>query len=327
MIKLAEKEPSRPFQGMMPIMATAMTRQGELDEASQRRMVQYCLQCGAVAIGHFGYASEFFKLSDTDRQQLIRLIVDEVAGRVPVFIGVTAASTRIAVEYARMAEALGADLVMAGLPHIQLPDAAGAMRYYGALSNATQLPIIVQDVPASSAILNPDLLARMYRELEHVAYVKAEGREFLAKGVAIREATQGGLSVIGGAGGRHMLHMLHQGITSFMTGTEALDLHAGIVAAYLRGDEETAAQLYYEYLLPYFMFYECYPDELLKQMLLERGVIDCASVIEPDSGLRMSAVERKEFDWVLERIGWKKNWGNRIAAGYDTAPEAIVAHV
>ena len=84
------KTPRPPFRGMTPILPTAITESGDLDQASQRRLVQYALKCGAVAIGHFGFASEFFKIPDVDPRRLIEVIVDEVNGRVPVFIGVTA---------------------------------------------------------------------------------------------------------------------------------------------------------------------------------------------------------------------------------------------
>ncbi|MDQ1255598.1 MAG: 2-keto-3-deoxy-L-arabinonate dehydratase, partial [Candidatus Hydrogenedentes bacterium] len=93
-----------PFRGMMPIMPTAITESGALDESSQRRVMDYCLQCGAAAIGHFGYASEFQKLGVADRYALIESIVNHVGGRVPVFIGVTAPSDRALIENARQAE-------------------------------------------------------------------------------------------------------------------------------------------------------------------------------------------------------------------------------
>ena len=129
-----------PFRGMMPIMPTAITASGELDEASQRRCVQYCLKCGAVAIGHFGIASEFHKIADRDRKRLLEIIVDEIDGQVLFFAGVTSPSVRISLDYARQAEALGADMIMASLPYVDLPDSRGAFAYYEQLSRATALP-------------------------------------------------------------------------------------------------------------------------------------------------------------------------------------------
>ncbi|MBN2311488.1 MAG: dihydrodipicolinate synthase family protein [Candidatus Hydrogenedentes bacterium] len=293
-----------PFRGMMPILPTAITESCALDEASQRRVVDYCLECGAVAIGHFGFASEFHKISEGQRRRLIEVIVDQVAGRAPVFIGVTATATPIALEYAREAEGLGADLIMATLPYVDVPDGDGAFAYYAALSDAVSLPIIIQDAGHSARVLTAELLIRMFDEIEHVHHVKAEGGDFLTKMADLMAATDGRVSVIGGAAGKHLIHMLRLGVTAYMTGTEAVDLHAGVVGAFLDGDEERAAGLYYEKVLPYLVFYMDHSKELLKAMLHRRGVLDCAKVIPPAGAAPMSEVERREFEWILERIGY-----------------------
>jgi 4-hydroxy-tetrahydrodipicolinate synthase len=289
---------------MMPILPTAIDPCGAVDEASQRRLVRYCLEHNAAAIGHFGIASEFHKICDRDRRVLTEIIVDEVAGRVPVFLGVTALGTKTAVEYAQLAEEHGADLIMAALPYVNLPDAAGAFAYYRALSDATKLPIIVQDTPTSSHILTADLLIHMVAEIPGVQHVKGEGRDFLTKTARLLAADGGRMSVIGGAGGKHLIHMLRLGVTAFMTGTEALDLHGGAVHAFLAGDHERAADIYFRQILPYLMFYLDYPEELLKSLLHRRGIMDCPAVLDPPASAPMSDIERQEFEWVLERIGF-----------------------
>ncbi len=304
----AGKTPMPHFRGMMPILPTAIQESGELDEVSQRRLVQYCLKCGAVAIGHLGGASEFHKVTDVDRRRLIEIVIDEVGGRVPVFIGATAPATRTAVNYALEAEALGADMLMVGMPYVDTPTRDELFEYYRAISDAVSLPIIVQDTPASDPILSVDLICRMYDELEQIHYVKVEGQDFLTKSWSLMERTGGKMGVIGGAGGRHMIHLLRIGVTSFMTGTEALDLHAAVVKAYLDGDEEQSAQLYYERLLPYFMFYNDHSRELLKEILYRRGIIDCPKVIPPTGAMAMTAIGWREFDWVLKRAGLTNRW-------------------
>lgn len=291
------------FRGLMPILPTAIFSNGDVDEVSQRRLVQYCLEGGAVAIGHFGIASEFHKIGDADRRLLTDVIVQEVAGRVPVFIGVTAPSVRMATGYARLAEQQGAQMVMAALPYVNLPNSEGAIDYYRSLAEATSLPIIVQDTPAGSSILTADLLLHLVDENPRIHSVKGEGRDFLQKTATMLQNSRS-ISVIGGAGGKHLLHMLRLGVTAFMTGTEAVELHVGAIAAYLRGDEQTAIDIYHQKILPYLMFYLDAPEELLKTMLYLRGVIDHPTVIAPPAAAPMSPVEKSEFDWVLRQIGY-----------------------
>ncbi len=289
---------------MMPIMPTAITADGRLDEASQRRVVRYCLDAGAVAIGHFGIASEFYKIPHDMRRRLINIIVDEVGGRVPVFFGVTSPAVAISLDYAREAEQLGGDLIMSSLPYVDPPTPDAAMPYFAALSDATTLPLIVQDTPQTSATLTADLICRMAAQIERIAHVKAEGAAFIAKTAELIRQGEGRLSVIGGAGGRHLIHLLRLGVTAFMTGTEALELHGRAVASFLAGDEAQAADIYYQQIVPYLQFYLDYPEELLKAMLHRRGIIDIPEILPPRASLPMSDVERQEFEWVLQRIGY-----------------------
>jgi len=295
---------------MMPILPTAISPDGKIDEKSMRRLVQYCIKFNAAAIGHFGFASEFHKISDTDRRVLTEIIVDETAGSVPVFIGINSQGFNISLRYAEEAEKLGADIIMAALPLINLPTREEAYNLYKDISSTSSLPIIIQDIPESANVLSPDLVWEMYQEIENVKYVKAEGTGFISKTQEIINLSKGELEVIGGAGGKSMIHLLRMGITSFMTGTEALDFHNGTVQAFLDGDEEKAADIYYNKIMPYFAFYDNYPEELLKAMLKERGIIDHPDIIAPSAKQPMSEIEWREFNWILDRIGFRKKWPN-----------------
>ena len=75
------------------------------------------------------------------------------------------------------------------------------------------------------------------------------------------------------------------------------------MGAYLGGDEDQAAALYYERVLPYLLLYMDYSEELLKAMLHKRGVLNSPAVIQPAGSPPMSAIERGELEWALERIG------------------------
>jgi 2-keto-3-deoxy-L-arabinonate dehydratase len=296
------------FNGMMPILPTTITPERKIDEKSMRRLVQYCLKFNAAAIGHFGIASEFHKIPDTDRRLLTEIIIDENAGQVPVFIGISAQGFDAALRYAEEAESMGADLIMAALPLINRPSREEAFNFFKDISDTSSLPIIIQDIPESANVLSADLVWRMYQEIKNVKYVKAEGAGFITKIQEIITLSKGELEVIGGAGGKHMIHLLRMGITSFMTGTEALDLHSGTVQAFLAGDEMKAADIYYHKIMPYFAFYEANSEELLKKMLHMRGIIDHPDIYGPLAAKPISQIEWQEFNWTLDRIGFKKTW-------------------
>lgn len=309
--------PHRRFRGMMPILPTTISPAGELDLVSQRRLVRYALACGAVAVGHLGAASEFYKLTVSDRSTLIETTVAGVDHRVPVFIGVTGASTRIAVEQARQAESLGADLLMLAMPYVTVPDAVGMRSHIAAVCSAVSVPVILQDTAASDQVLTPEVAVQLFADIPNLAQFKADGRNFLDKTARLLELDNR-IEIIGGLGGKHMLHMLRLGITSFMTGTEALDLHAACVHAFLYGRPAEAARVFDQQIAPYFAFYDAYPDELLKRMLHWRGLIDHPDVIAPAPPARISPAEWTAFTGILSGLEWRTDWSDLLGDTTDS---------
>lgn len=301
------------FRGMMPIMATPVTKDFQVDLESQRRHVEYCIQCGAVAIGHFAYASEFQKISDTDRTRLLEVVTEQVNGRVPFFAGVTGKTATDTLRYAKEASERGADLIMSSLPYAEPTDQAQTLAMFKDMAASVDTPIIIQDTPTTAKVLTPELVRQIAQETGKIHSIKAESDDFLSKTSDLMKEFHGTMQVIGGAGGKHMIHLLHLGVTSFMTGTEALELHAAVVAEYLRGNEEKAAEIYFERVLPYLMFYgESNWLRNLKMMLHMRGIIDTPNMCQPEDDVPSAhaPVVMKEFLWTLERIGWNKTWPN-----------------
>lgn len=298
-----DKNKKWQFKGMLPILPAVVDNNDNVDVKSEKKLVEYCLSNEAQAIGHLAWASEFAKLTVDDRKIITETLVEAAAKRVPVFIGVTAASSRIAEKYAVQAYKQGADIIMAALPYANIPTRNEAYDFYRRLSESVPIPIIVQDVAVGKVVLDVDLLLELHNTFKNICYIKAEDNDFLPKTAELLKICDDSV-VIGGYGGKHMLHMLRLGIKSFMTGTEALDIHNRIVKLYLNGKTEEAAKDYYARLLPYFVFYEKFGEELLKKMLFWRKIIDFDGALTPKQKPVMTGIEIDEFKWVLDRIGF-----------------------
>lgn len=301
------------FVGMTPILPTTINEDGSLDLQGQKNLVEYCLACSSVAIGHLAFASEFHKVSNEDRDVIISNLVESVNGRVPIFIGVSSPSTSQSIEFAKRARDLGADMLMLMVPYITIPSWDETRKFYEKVCSATSLPVILQDAGSSSAMMTPERMLQLSKENPNLRYVKPEGGNFLQKVARLMEIGEGRLEVMGGAGGKRMIHMLRLGVRSFMTGTEALDIHAAILKAYVGGDEEKAMRIYSTKFCPYFEFYSVYSEQLLKEMLHMRGIISCPKPLDPPSSKQMCEAERKEFEWVLKQIPFEKWTGKPLA--------------
>src|SRR5215467_5823713 len=153
------------LQGIYPILNTTFHDDGSLDLESQRRLVSYLLEAGAHGLGLFGNASEGYALLPEERVAILRLVVKEVDGRVPLVVSSGHTGTDGAVQLSKEAQDLGADALMILPPFYLKTDADGLMHYFEAISRAVQIPIMVQDAPLMTQVVMPAaLLARMSRE-------------------------------------------------------------------------------------------------------------------------------------------------------------------
>src|SRR3954470_24743968 len=165
------------YAGVFPIAPTTFTDDGDLDIKSQKRSIDFMIEAGVNGICILANYSEQFAITDDEREQLTTLVLDHVAGRVPIIVTTTHFSTRIAAERSRRAQAAGAKMVMLMPPYhgatIRADD-AGVTAYFRAVADAIDIPIMIQDAPVSGVTLSVDLLVRLAREIAHVSYIKAE---------------------------------------------------------------------------------------------------------------------------------------------------------
>jgi len=266
-----------PYRGVFPVAPTTFTESGELDLASQKRCIDFMLDAGSHGICILANFSEQFVLSDDEREVLTRAILEHVAGRVPVIVTTTHFSSRVCIERSRRAQALGAAMVMVMPPYhgatIRVPEAQ-TFEFFARLSDALDVPIMIQDAPVSGTVLSAAFLARMAREIEHVAYFKIETAGAAAK---LRELIRlGGAAVEGpwdGEEGITLLPDFDAGATGAMTGGGYADGIRTIVDAHFAGRHADAAAAY-ERWLP-LINYENRQTGLLgaKALMHEGGVI------------------------------------------------------
>ena len=120
--------------------------------------------------------SEQFLISDAERDALARLCVEHIAGRVPIIVTIGHFATQIAVERARFAKEIGADIVMMMPPYhgaLLKGNAQQSFEQFAAVGEVG-IPIMVQDAPLSGVELPVPLLLRMAREIEMVKLFKIE---------------------------------------------------------------------------------------------------------------------------------------------------------
>ena len=235
------------WTGIWPVAPTPFNDDGSLDIEGMGRVLDCLIDQGADGICILANFSEQFLLADAEREILTRHCLEHVAGRVPVIVTISHFATQIAVERARLARDLGADIVMMMPP------------YHGALLKGTPaqtfeqfravgevgIPIMVQDAPLSGVDLPVPLLVRMAREIEMVKLFKIECPQAANKLRAL--IADGGDAIeapFDGEEGITLLADLDAGATGSMTSGMIVDQIKPVITLHRAGDVEGATSAY-----------------------------------------------------------------------------------
>lgn len=234
--------------GVYPIAPTPFTASGDVDLESQKRVLDCMIDQKVDGICILANYSEQFLLSDAERETLLTLCLDHVAGRVPVIATCSHFSTRVAVERARRADAAGAAMIMMMPPYHGTglkADDTGIMEHFSEIGAAISIPIMVQDAPLSGVSLSVSLLAKMATDIPNVSYFKIETPQAAAKLRAL--IAEGGAAIEGPFDGEESITLradLEAGANGTMPSALLPELIGPVVRKYLAGDVGAAAAEY-----------------------------------------------------------------------------------
>jgi 4-hydroxy-tetrahydrodipicolinate synthase len=133
--------------GILVPIVTPFAADGSVNLAALRQLVNHFVQAGVAGIVACGTTGEYYALDDAEREQVLRTIVETVAGRVTTIAGINALATSRSIQLAQQARALGYDGLMCSTPPYSLASQAGILRHFRELAAATPLPIVLYDFP------------------------------------------------------------------------------------------------------------------------------------------------------------------------------------
>ena len=133
--------------GSIVAIVTPMHEDGSLDLPCLRKLVDFHVQEGTDAIVIVGTTGESPTVDVEEHQELIRVAVDQAAGRIPVIAGTGANSTSEAIEMTEFAKKVGADAALSVVPYYNKPTQEGLYRHFKAIAEAVDIPVILYNVP------------------------------------------------------------------------------------------------------------------------------------------------------------------------------------
>src|SRR5512135_138611 len=148
-------------KGIIPAMVTPLTSDGKINVSSLRKLTNHLIDGGVHGLFPVGSQGEFYALTFEEKKRVIEVVVDETKGRVPVYAGTGAVTTREAIALTKMAEKAGVTAVSVLTPYFIRPNEEELFEHYSAIAKATRLPVLLYNNPQRTGInISAEFVAR-----------------------------------------------------------------------------------------------------------------------------------------------------------------------
>ena len=160
-------------EGIIPALVTPFTDDGKnVDEERLRALVNHCLEQGVHGVVPCGTTGEFINLTMEERKRVIKVVIDEVNGRVPVIAGTGASGTDQAVEMTKYAKDAGATAALIVTPFYLKPADRGIYEHFYTIANEVDIPIILYNIPQCTGLELPWQIVEDLAQIPNIVAIK-----------------------------------------------------------------------------------------------------------------------------------------------------------
>ena len=160
-------------EGILPALVTPFSDDGRsVDEERLRALVNHCIELGVHGVVPCGTTGEFVNLTTEEKKHVIKMVVDEVNGRVKVIAGTGASGTDQALEMTKYAKDVGADAALVVTPYYLKPADRGIYEHYDTIASQADLPIILYNIPQCTGLPLPWQMVEDLAQIPNIVGVK-----------------------------------------------------------------------------------------------------------------------------------------------------------
>lgn len=222
---------SYPFKGLGVALVTPFKTDGQIDFESLARIVENLIAGGVDHLCVLGTTAETPTLSAKERLEVVKFVIKQVRGRIPMMVGCSSNCTAAVLEQIKDYEIDGVDAILSAVPFYNKPSQEGIYRHFAEIAKVSTKPIILYNVPGRTGVnMTAQTTLRIAREFKNVIGIKeASGNMEQAKEIiagapegfhliigddslameAIRNGASGVISVIGNAIPKRFSELVH----------------------------------------------------------------------------------------------------------------------
>ena len=270
------KKSKNEITGILPVVPTPFTVNEEIDETALRNLIDFAVKCNIGAVCLPAYASEFYKLSDDEKLQVVKIAIDQADGRIQIVAQSNSISLKIAIKLAQANVAAGADVISIAVPRLfSLPEVSLREYLSEFLSAVNDTPVLIQDFNPGGTSISANFIADLKNEHPNFKYLKLEEPLCAPKFQDIITKTNGQVGLFEGWGGLYMQELIPLGIAGVIPGLGVADILQKVFILRKKGESSRAFDLF-EKVMPQ-IYFSLQNMELFhyaeKELLMARGVL------------------------------------------------------
>jgi len=267
--------------GVIPIIPTPFTINEKIDAPALERLVDFAIAGGVQGACLPAYASEFYKLTDEEKLQVVKIAVEYSSGRIQIVAQCNHPSLKVAIKLALANVEAGADIIALAVPRIfDLPENSLKEYLSEFLQSIPQTPVLIQDFNPGGPSISVSFIKELADEHPNFRYLKLEEPLSATKFEHIIKTTEGKVGLFEGWGGLYMLELIPIGIRGVMPGLAVSDVLQKVFNLRKGGEDGKAFDLFGK-VMPQ-IFFSLQNMELFhyaeKELLIARGVLNSSVV-------------------------------------------------
>ena len=236
-------------RGIIPAMVTPLDGNEEINESAIRRLINYLVESGVHGIFVCGSQGESYALTEDEKRRVIRITVDEVNGRVPVYAGTGLVTTKATIQLSRYALDVGADAVTIVTPYFIRPSQNELYMHYRRIAESVDGPILIYNNPGRTNVNLEVETVKKLSEIDNIMGIKDSSGDLTLTAQYIMECPEN-FAVLAGRDSLILATLLYGGKGAVAaTANVVPKLVVGIYESFIRGDLKKARELQFK-LLP-----------------------------------------------------------------------------
>ncbi|MCL0030642.1 dihydrodipicolinate synthase family protein [Dehalococcoidia bacterium] len=292
----------RSMKGVFPILSTPTNRKGQTVLEDLKKQVEWMIENGVHGVG-IAIASEIYKYSEEERDEILKTVVEQSNGRIKVVMNTGAESSNLAIHYSKRAIDLGADALMIRPASFIPTPANDQINYFVDIAENVTVPIFLQD--QGTAPVTPSMAIECAKRHENLCYIKVETPPTIPRMKEISEAkSKSDIIVFGGAGGAFCVEEFKRGSVGTMPGSTMPDVWVEIWKSFSSGDVQEAQALQDKFtpIIKILAQTQGLAPWIYKYVMVKRGVFDSNSGYVRGPSLKPDDLHLREIDKVLENL-------------------------